>query len=394
MLPLFTDRIQWNSIVIIGCFVSVLLLGSQSAASYPTYILALTMLLTARLWNDVFREPLAWLILITVGYLAASALWSVPASLREVISYSTRALLVALFVVAFAECQLRGQLHQWLGRALGIAGALAAFVAIVVFYLTQPEDGRLNGLGQLDTHVVAALVFSTTLIYLLDSLAKEQSRIWIAVYFVSILTIVVAVALSDSRNAWVSLLLGAGVFLLATRVKHAAEFAICVAVMALLIAVVLLGLYMSEGTRELVLPRGDSFRITIWTNLISKVVASNPWFGLGIATSDNLFVEGLEFLHPHNMYLAVFYQGGIVGLALFLGVIIATVATLLTHYHVRDAKVALGILTITLSSYLLDGHELVDKVGETWFMFWLPVAVALGLRWHIALNAQQNTAIH
>lgn len=385
MPSLISDRIEWNSIVVVGCFVSVLLLGSQSAASYPTYLLALTMLVTVRSWNDVFREPFTWLILTTVGYLAASAWWSDPGTLREVASYAVRALLVSLFVIAFAECQLRGQLHQWLGRALGIAGALAAFVAIVVFVVTSPEDGRLNGLGQLDTHVVAALVFSTTLIYLLDSLVREDSRGWVVVYLFSICIIVVAVALSDSRNAWISLLLGGGVFLLATRVKGAREFAISVAVLALLIGVMLFGLYLGEGTREIVLPRGDSFRLTIWMTLIDKVVAINPWFGLGIATSDNLFAEGFEFLHPHNMYLAVFYQGGLVGLTLFLSVIVATIATLLNHYHLRDAKVALGVLTITVSSYLLDGHELVDKVGETWFMFWLPVAVALGLRWHRSL---------
>jgi hypothetical protein len=41
----------------------------------------------------------------------------------------------------------------------------------------------------------------------------------------------------------------------------------------------------------------------------------------------------------------------------------------------------MGILAIALPSYLLDGHEIVDKVGETWFLFWLPVAISLALRW-------------
>jgi len=37
---------------------------------------------------------------------------------------------------------------------------------------------------------------------------------------------------------------------------------------------------------------------------------------------------------------------------------------------------------MALPAYLLDGHELLDKISDTWFLIWLPVALALSLRWH------------
>jgi O-antigen ligase len=82
------------------------------------------------------------------------------------------------------------------------------------------------------------------------------------------------------------------------------------------------------------------------------------------------------------MYLAVLFQGGIVGVLLFGSLLLATLKALLENYDQPDAKLALGILTIALTAYMLDGHELIDKIGSTWFLIWLPVAIALGLRWN------------
>ena len=161
-------------------------------------------------------------------------------------------------------------------------------------------------------------------------------------------------------------------------------------VLTLLLSVAMLVLFLNEGTRELVLPRGDSFRLAIWSHHFEKTIDESLLFGVGIATSDNVRLDGFEFLHPHNMYLAVFSQGGLVGLALYLAVIAASCRSLLANYEQPDAKVALSVLAVALSSYLLDGHELLDKVGATWFLFWLPVAIALGLNWGQALRGNSN----
>jgi hypothetical protein len=81
------------------------------------------------------------------------------------------------------------------------------------------------------------------------------------------------------------------------------------------------------------------------------------------------------------MYVAVFFQGGIIGLLLFALLTVATLRTLLLEYQQPSAKLALGLLALALVSYLLDGHELVDKVGETWFLYWLSLGLALGIQW-------------
>lgn len=375
------DRIQLNSIFIVLCFISVLALESQSAASYPTYLLALAMILWFREWDDVFHQKMLWLTIGLLGYLSLSSFWSEPFVWRDAVTVFSRALLVFFFVVAVAECQLRGQLKRWIGRALAVVGIFAVLAAMAVHFADPPHHGRLNGLGQLDTQVIAALVYGICLLFVLDVLITDRSAGWRAVAGFSGIIIVYAIFLSDSRNAWVSVMLGAGTFLLAHCVTSRQRFMAAVAAFALVFGTLIAALILNPETSEAMLPRGDSFRPEIWSEIWSRIVADGLWFGLGINTSDNVFAAGRELLHPHSMYLSVMYQGGAIAFALFAALLIHAVRTLLVHYHHHDAKLAIGTLGVALPAYLLDGHELVDKVGPTWFLLWFPIAVALGFRW-------------
>ena len=63
------DRIRLNALLIVLCFAGVLMLESQSAASYPAYLLAIAMLVRFRQWADVFAVPLMWTVAALLAYL-------------------------------------------------------------------------------------------------------------------------------------------------------------------------------------------------------------------------------------------------------------------------------------------------------------------------------------
>ena len=153
-----------------------------------------------------------------------------------------------------------------------------------------------------------------------------------------------------------------------------------------LAGITLIFLFVNETTQSLLLPRGTSFRPEIWDQAISRIFDGHAWFGLGINTENNFLVFESVILHPHNLYLSVLYQGGFVALGMFLLVLWRTLHELLLAYEDADAKLALGVLGLALPAYMLDGHELLDKIGSTWFLIWLPVAIAVGLRWSRALQ--------
>ncbi|MCR9276602.1 MAG: O-antigen ligase family protein [Pseudomonadaceae bacterium] len=375
------DRIWRNGVLIVVCLVSVLLLSSQSAASYGTYILALSMLFGFSAWKDVFQVRLCWLIVALIGYLSLSSFWSEPFEFREFVSVATRGLLTFLFVVALAECQLRGQLQRWLGRAFAVVGFVAVVAAIVVFFVEAPQDGRLNGLGQLDNHVVAALVWAVLIVFALHLILREPSGSWKLLGWLSLCAYVFAVVLSDSRTAWIAALLGSVTYVLASFLNSAQRFTQLVVAVGVLVFVLVCLAAIVPGLADLLFPRGWSFRPEIWQASLEKIGSSGWLFGLGVLTSDDFPIDGIVFAHSHNMYLSVLYQGGIVGLGLFLLVLFVTASTFLRFFVDQDSKLGLSILTVAASAYLLDGHELIDKVGDTWFLVWMPVGLAMGLAW-------------
>ena len=378
----FGDRIQWMSVLIVLCFLSVLLLRSQSAASYPTYALSLFMLATFPKWRDVFRLHLIRLICALLVWLCLSVFWSDPFEWRAAFSVWTRALLVFFFVVAMAECQLRGQLQRWMGVTLTVAGAGVVLVALVNFFTTDPADGRLNGLGQLDTHVVAALVYGVILLFVLRTATMFDSRTIKGAAILVALVIAYAVYLSDSRNAWVSVTLGVVAYGLAYRAVDWRQFLVTLVGMGILMGILVVALAFGDATAQMVLPRGSSFRPEIWGETLRLILDNDALvIGRGILTSDDVMAGGILMPHAHNIYLALVHQGGLVALGLYVVVLASAIISMFRNFDLADARLGVSILIVATFSHLLDGHELIDKVGDTWLLVWMPVGLALGMSW-------------
>lgn len=374
------DRIVVNSALLVAAFLAVLLLSSQSAASMVSYLLCIAMLACFKDWRDVFHCPMVWPVLAILIYLPLTSFWSDAFTWRGLFSQCVRGLLTFCFVIAFAECQLRGVLQKWLFVALAGAGAGVALLCIVLFYLDPPADGRLNGLGQLDTQVVAGLVFGFAALAVMHTALADRTRpIWLTLLLMA--PLVAAVWLTGSRNALLSMLLGIAVLLTAHRQATPQRFIwTVVPVFVVVLFAVGLAWWLPE-VRDMVFPRGDSFRLLIWEQTWLRLQES-PWIGLGILSSDDVVMGDIRFHHPHNLYLSVAHQGGLLGLGLFGWLILRVLREFQRSYQHNDVKFALGVLGLALPAYALDGHELLDKIGDSWFLIWLPVAIALGMRWH------------
>jgi len=374
------DRIYWTGVLVVTCLVVVFIVDSQSAASYPSYVLAIVMLVTFSHWRDVFKLSLVRWIAVLLLWFSASTFWSTPYELRDAASIWIRAVLVFGFVVAVGECQLRGEMQQWMSKALTIFGTLMMAAALINFFLTDPADGRLNGLGQLDTHIIAALVFGVVMLFGLKLALDEQSVAWRFVAGVCIMLAIACIALSDSRTAWVAVSLGVATYLVANRLDDVRQLILGLIVLTLVAAVALAVLMANDSTQALILPRGDSFRFSIWSHFLEQI-ARAPLLGQGINTNDVVEIGDMVFDHPHNLYLAILFQGGVLGLAIYLIMLSSACRYLARCFQLGDAKLALSILVLAGSAFLLDGHELVDKVGEAWFLVWLPIGIAVGLSW-------------
>ena len=373
------DRIAATSGLVVVIFLSVLLLGSQSGASFATYLLGLTMLFYAREWRDVFSCKLAWATAALLSYLSLTSFWSVGFTWSEFFSQMVRAILVFSFVVAVAESQVRGVLKALLYDVLVVVAAVVALLCIANYYLNPPVGGRLIGFGQLDTAVIAGLVFSFAFLVALHQLLSG-SRVHQVALMVVLVILGAAVALTGSRGAVLAMVTGSGCLAAAHVSQTYRGFFLILALFALVAGALGWVVWMDSELQAIVFPRGDSFRLVIWRETLERIMAS-PWAGIGILSPDDVSAGNFVFAHPHNLFLAVTLQGGVIAACLFLVVVMLTLRELVFSIQKPDAKLALGILGLALPAYCLDGHELLDKVSDTWFLIWLPVALAIGLRW-------------
>ena len=63
-------------------------------------------------------------------------------------------------------------------------------------------------------------------------------------------------------------------------------------------------------------------RIQIWEAAIDATLLGNFFYGQGISNPSISSTSGLSLEHSHNMFVASFYQGGIVGLFLLAGMVL------------------------------------------------------------------------
>ena len=383
-------RVPICATLMIVALASTFLLPSQSASSFTTYLLAAYVLLGAARWRALFLD---WGFLTVVAlllYIPLTSAWSTPWDGRGALSQTIRAVLVFAFVVSFAECMQVDWFRRRMTLAVTTVAAVAALAATIVFFTHPPLDARLNGLGQLDTHVMAGMVYAMAALCGASWLLNTRRNVRPVVRWgtaAAIALLMVATCLTESRTAMAGGLFGLVCLLLAHKVAAVGRFLGLVALAASALIAVVLSIYVAvPGGDALVLPRGDSFRLDIWSRYMAQIIADGPWFGLGVLTDDATEVPGSPVLHPHNLYLSVVRQGGLLGLGLMLIVVASTLNALLRHFARPEAKLALAVCALALPGYLLDGYELVDKIGWTWLLFWLPVAIGIALRCGQALE--------
>ena len=359
--------------------VSVFLLSSQSGASFSTYTLALIVLVagTPR-WRAFARtQALAGLMIGFLLYFSSSVWWSSELSARGAFSIYARCALILTFVVALSTSLTRvPDFAKWLARAVAISGGVAACAALIEFLLHPTFDGRLVGLGQLRNSVVAALSFDAALLFAL-SVAFTDSARWRVVATVSAASIGLAIFATGSRAGYLGAAAGVWVTLV-TWCSTTPRQVVCGLSLPLLsaIGIGIVAFAVRPEFSATLFPRGDSFRLEIWSAEWQRLVGGGPMFGLGILTSDDVAIDGRQFSHPHNLYLATALQGGLVGLLLLLGLLACTAWGLVRNLGQSVARLGLALLTAGMCAYAFDGWELIDKVGLSWLLLWVPVAVA------------------
>lgn len=311
--------------------------GTLSVPKLLGLVLMLSWLALVTSGERVHRErffshpAFIFVLILFVSWAGLSASWAEEpsAALEATTRYLPNAM---LFLIVFAGVRTRDQL-LWVVGSL-VVGAFIAAAYGLVSPVPVDEDGRLSGALGNANETAASLVAGGALAAALAVALRGQPILRLASAIVVPLC-VIAVFLTASRGGLVALAtaLIAAVLLAPGRRRAAA---IALAGTVVLATVIYFAAFASVDARNRVTElQGGTGRVDIWT-VGWRMVEAEPLRGVG---AGNFEVSSIHYLiapgallrddfivdEPkvaHNTYLNVLAELGVVGLALFMGVIL------------------------------------------------------------------------
>jgi hypothetical protein len=354
------------------------LLENGSGNSFSTYLLGLgTIPLIALQFRTLPIDwTLAGLIALFLGYMTLSVLWS--SNNEPVVKTFSEALLVLTFCLAVPVSIER---FHWFLNALVVLVILSAVVnsgySIYLHYALpdyQPlPEPRLYALGRLSNPVIGALSYGFAVVLAAYMFLNETRRLASAGYLAAMVLFIVAIVLTGSRGVYLAMAAAMSIGML---LHYQGNTKLQVTGVAGTLLALSAAAYFFLGP-EALFSRALSFRPEIWSEFISRTITSNVWIGTGMTTDSEFQLPELLIQHPHSVFIATFYYGGLIGLALYLGLVLRAISSLGAMRQNNVRLLGCMLLAFGLTGTLLDGNELIEKVNYLWFLVWLPVGLAL-----------------
>jgi O-antigen ligase len=375
-----------SAILVVWTFASVYLVPFEAdfVLALVLYYLWYTERETLHAPGGAVSDPLFWLAAALAVLLGLSGLWSTGASPADHGQIWARAIAIIGFMLVFAHAFSQQQgFGTYLRHIVILAALISALICIALYIIDPPYPlERLEGLFRLNNPGRAGHQYAATLPFLAVTFVLGQGR-WKVLAAAAIAATLAVVFLSGTRAAWIGSTLGMLSFALATNTMTRSRLLALIALGAVVIGGIFLyaASYPGSTLHELLLPRGDSYRMELWRVHLERLLDSAWLFGNGALTEQPfILILDNELRGAHNLYLSTAEQVGVVGLALFIALIGWTGWRLLGQLEHAVARMGFSLLVTGCVLSMFNGDRLIDKVSLVWFVFWLPFAIAVSLR--------------
>jgi len=360
----FGDLLFW----LYSLFMAGYFLFPEAPDHYKLYYVAVLLPVLLFAWSQ--PQPwrgtaLFWLLLTYVAYMAASALWSESGDWLAVGQVAWYGLQVIVFIVATGLVQNTNPARfDTLLKALVLLAGIAAAASLLMWYADHPfPTSRLETLNRMSHSILAGCVYGFFAILALHFFQVASGRVGKLVFALGTALLVATVLFTQSRTAIVPLLV-------AMLLLSGFRGRVLVASLAGLSAIFLL----LEPAFWERLVRGEPYRPDIWLAVLQQAL-EQPLFGAGYLTPTEVQVGNRSFVHAHSAYLATLRDGGVVGLALLVGVLVMALRCALSRDRRRGYWFYSALLVYAVLCAVPDLDRLLTRPKEPWLFFWLPLAL-------------------
>ncbi len=322
----------------------------------------------------IWRDTLFTALLVYMGYLLLSGLWSATLDWYRLGQKTTLCVYLLSFMAMIAY--LRHWQAARFDRALQVCVVIAAVVAaytMVAFYAREPfPETRLVGLGSL-TNVNEFSVLYGVFCLLAMSYALRSSKLLLALPFLLAVAIFIVFAwFGQSRTALLALLVALAIQIALTGLQHSpTRIALAVITGALTFL-----LFASGSAMEMALSRGLGLRPEIWAAVWEQAKTA-PLFGHGLVSQLSVTTSQRDFANAHSAYLQIFWEGGLVGLVLFIGLLGLALQRAWRSGREGQGYTLFCLFVFACLAMTTDLDTLIGRPREQWMLFWLPLGLLL-----------------
>lgn len=353
---------------------------SSSSNNLVAYPLLLALCFKAAQWRNLsclFKNPIFKAAILLLAYLWLTTFWSVTDEVfKEGLDNLRYSLMIVAFLgsVYFLNRHEDKHLHQLLQCLVLVASCSAA---LGLWWHWQEHaflHQRLEGPGRLSNAVVAGFGYGmAALVSLYLIFSQKMTLAKRAVYGVCFIILVIALLSTHTRSAMLAFAASAVVLAPFLVPSTQAKYKWLGALGVLSVVGIMIYLNWVSILRTLA---AQNERIEIWTYVLNQLEA-RPWFGFGLATNDDVPGTKYVYNHPHSVYIATLFYGGIVGLILLAATLTTATWQGLKQLPRQKAAFALSTLCYSVITMGLDGYQVLDKISYIWVIFWLPIVISM-----------------
>ncbi len=232
-------------------------------------------------------------------------------------------------------------------------------------------------------------VFGEYLIWLIiisiSAYAVTQNKKLKVLLAVAVATATISMVFTYSRGCWIGVLIALAIYLFLTNRKVFWLFAFCGVISIFFLPDSIISRIASVGDMS---DTSTSYRVYIWKGTFEML--KDYWFtgiGLGSSAFNEVYpvyaYSAISAPHPHNLYLLIVSETGIIGVIGFVFVIFVYYKNMIKSYiysQNRKVKVFSAAFIAAMTGYLIQG--LFDNVWynyRIYMLFWIFIALGTSL---------------
>lgn len=322
--------------------------------------------------KNTWRHPVFFAVIAYMAYLLLSGFWSNPLDWFQL----GQKLTICIYLFSFIAITyfLVNWNQLWFDRMLQVCAliaAVAAAISILAFYRENPfPTTRLDGIGSL-TNVNEFSVLYGVFALIAMRFALQKRKFSHKLPFILGVQIFLCFAwFGQSRSAFAAMMIALLALAGLTLKERKTLYLFILAVFAGTLAIVF-----PDSAME-ALHRGEGLRPQIWA-LVWNEAISAPIVGHGLVSNMSLAVGDHVFENAHSAYLQVFWQGGVIGLGLFIFLLGLAFRHSWSLGAQQGDYMVFALLLFAAIALTTDLDTLIARPREQWLLFWFPLALLL-----------------